>query len=432
MNKKAKVIEALNMTISGLSILRDIVEEEYTSSDDYVKVDVTKDYKPVNCTPTEPETDSVPEEASKVIPMEEVVSKKESVMEEPVTTTNYSEEELRKMKYNDLKKVCADLGLKNVGTRNELVGRVLELQSANTPEEPVKEEEKPVEEPVQEADSIPNDSEPTEPVADEQEEVLVEEPSEEAPKKGMTLEEALALATELTEDMSASDIKAELAEVDIKTKARKKETLVKELAKALADGLIEVELEEDSTDVEIEDVAEEIPEEVSEDKTEDTTETSNEETLVETKEDSVEESSVEISPSAWNKKYDSEGINNPEEMSDEREEACIQLINATLEAIEEGEYSKEDVIEYLTINTNEEEKALLESIEEDEEEMVAFLAELLKRTVDDEGEVHDPSDPYEVTHNDEVLNFCCGHELKYDPVTENYICEICGEEYESE
>lgn len=423
MNKKAKVIEALNMTISGLSILRDIVEEEYTSSEECIKVE--------NCEPIEPKTESVPEEVPNVIPMEEVVSKKEAVMEEPVATTNYSEEELRKMKYNDLKKVCADLGLKNVGTRNELVGRVLELQSANeSTEEQVVEEEKPVEE--KKTDSEPEYA--TEYVAEPS--VPTEESVEgdtTEPKKGMTMEEALALATELTEDMTASDIKAELAEVDIKTKARKKETLVKELAKALAEGVIEVEMDEEPEDSTPEATETEDTTEVVEDVVEESTEEPVEEVPEETPVVNEKEAELEVSPTAWNKKYDLKGWNNPEEMSDEREESCIQLISATLEAIENGEYSKDDVEEYLTINTNEEEKALLETLsEDDEEEMVAFLAELLKRTVDDEGEVHDPSDPYEVTINDEVLNFCCGHELRYDPVTENYICEICGEEYESE
>ena len=44
------------------------------------------------------------------------------------------------------------------------------------------------------------------------------------------------------------------------------------------------------------------------------------------------------------------------------------------------------------------------------EELVALYCEIRKRFVDDDGEEHEPGDPYELNEK----NFCCGHELKYE------------------
>ena len=82
-------------------------------------------------------------------------------------------------------------------------------------------------------------------------------------------------------------------------------------------------------------------------------------------------------------------------------------------------------------------KALAEGLidlEEDEDEesldmdIFALYVEMLKHTVDDEGKVHEQSEPYVVNGED----VCCGHILKYSKKTKKYICEICGEEYDEE
>ena len=54
--------------------------------------------------------------------------------------------------------------------------------------------------------------------------------------------------------------------------------------------------------------------------------------------------------------------------------------------------------------------------------------ELVKRSIDNDGEEHEPSDPYELGEHD----MCCGHELKYVKKTKKYVCEHCGTEYEAE
>ena len=55
-------------------------------------------------------------------------------------------------------------------------------------------------------------------------------------------------------------------------------------------------------------------------------------------------------------------------------------------------------------------------------------SELAISFVDDDGEEHEPGDPYELNEK----NFCCGHELKYEKKSKTFICESCGEKYTAE
>ena len=62
------------------------------------------------------------------------------------------------------------------------------------------------------------------------------------------------------------------------------------------------------------------------------------------------------------------------------------------------------------------------------DDFIKLYMELHKRFIDNDGEAHEPSDPYEVGEED----FCCGHPLKYMKKTKKYVCEHCGAEYEAE
>lgn len=354
---KAKVIEALNMTIAGLTILRDEIE-----------TDGGKAIKPA----------PAKEEKSNVIPMNRPVEKEDSG---ETITGRFSKEDLDAMKYNDLKKLGASLGVKCTGTRDQITERILAVDVEVEPESV--EEEAPQEEAPKSAEK----------------KKLGKKVKKEEPAEDEVDEEYMDYATELAEDMSADEIKEALEEAGVKVKSKKKDVLVKELAKALAKGLIEVEddgEEESEGDDEIEG-----------------------------------EEAVEVDASTWYEDLDPNGYNDPDKMTDARAQACLEIAENALEQIKNGEIEYDDVVEYINTYATDEE---VEAMGEDPNELVvtAMFLELLKRTVDDDGEVHDPSDPYEVTLGKKTLNMCCGHELKYDKSTKNYICEVCGEEYEAE
>lgn len=350
----AKVIEALNMTIEGLTIIRDEIAKEGNA--------------------VAPKK----EEKSNVVPMHPPV---EEEKETPTVTGRFSKDDLDAMKYNDLKKLGASLGVKCTGTRDQITERILALD-VEVEVETAEEEAPQVEEEPKKA---------TRKVGKKKAEP-VEEPEEEPAEEE---DEFLAYAKELSEDMSVEDLKEALAEAGIKVKSKKKDVLVKELAKALAEGLIEVEDDEEES------------EEV---------------------EESDEAEGEEITADAYYDYFDPEGYNDPENMTKERLEACLEVATNALEQIKSGKMSMDDVFDYVEDNTTDDEKELLDKTPA-HDDVVAFFLELLKRTVDNDGEVHDPSDPYEI--GDEI-NMCCGHELKYDKKSKNYICEICGTEYEAE
>ena len=114
-------------------------------------------------------------------------------------------------------------------------------------------------------------------------------------------------------------------------------------------------------------------------------------------------------------------------MTDERAESVEAKMEAILDAIENEKLTFEDITSYLDDNATEDEIDLLGEEPEDEE-CVKLYMELIKRTIDNDGEEHEPSDPYELGEHD----MCCGHELKYVKKTKKYVCEHCGTEYEAE
>ena len=114
-------------------------------------------------------------------------------------------------------------------------------------------------------------------------------------------------------------------------------------------------------------------------------------------------------------------------MTKARAKAVKSLIGGVIEQIESEQIGEDDILAYLEDNCTDEEKDLLGD-EYTDNELIKFYIEMLKRTVDDEGETHEQSDPYELNGED----VCCGHTLSYSKKTKKYICEICGEEYEAE
>ena len=347
MNRE-KIIEALNITINGLNLLRDEVENS------------TKE--------------TVREAVKEVITKEEP---KETVVNDTIENGNIDVESLKAMKYNDFKKYASQLGVKCTGTRDEIMERILALDNTETSEV---EEEKVEEE-------VPTKSD--------------------TPKRGKKLGKAKVVeptkdefdeqAEEIAKETDVKDIIDALADVDVKATTN---NAVEKLAYALREGLIELDDEEEEEEEETEEEVEE----------------------------SVEESEdTRITEDSYFSQYDPEGFNDPKTMTKARAKAVKSIVAGILEQIEEEQIEEEDITGYLEDNCTEEELELLGDNYSDED-LIGFYIEMIKRTIDNDGEQHEPSDPYELGNTD----MCCGHELKYSDKTKKYICEVCGVECEAE
>lgn len=287
-------------------------------------------------------------------------------------------EQLKAMKYNDFKKLASSLGVKCTGTRDEIMERILALDT--TVAEESTQENEPVEE--EEVQTKSSNSKPVKKLGKKQ--VDEEEP---------TTDEFDKQAEEIAEETGVEDIIEALAEVDIKAT---KKNAVEKLAYALREGLIEL----DSDD-------EEEPEESEES-------------------DDTDEDGGEITATSYFPELDPDGYNNPENMTEERMEAVEAKVDEILTAYSEGDLTDEDIASYVEDIATESEIELLGD-EYDEEGILKLYIELVKRTIDNDGEEHEQGEPYEVADKD----LCCGHELKYVKKTKRYICENCGSEYEA-
>lgn len=280
---------------------------------------------------------------------------------------------LKEMKYNDFKKFASQLGVKCTGTRDEIMERILALTDEANIE---KVEEQPSEEVVEEV---------------KEEKVVPMKKKLGKVKKEVKEEDEFDIqAKEIAEETDVEDIISALNDVGVKAN---KKNYVTMLASALRDGLIALDDEEDN-------------EEVSDDN------------------DTDEE---EITANSYFSKYDVDGYNDPNNMTEARKEAIQSLISGVIEQIMNGQISEEDILSYLEDNCTDEEKDLLDD-EYTDNDLIGFYLEMIKRTVDNDGVQHEPSDPYELNEDD----LCCGHKLQYSEKTEKYICEICGTEYEAE
>ena len=320
-----------------------------------------------------------PTEATKSVAKKEKVQKEEPMntpVEEEVAG-KFDIEQLKNMKYNDFKKLASSLGVKCTGTRDEIMERILALDVTVTDggaevSEPVEAEEDTKSDKPAKSKKF-GKKEADEPARDEFDEQ----------------------AEEIAKETDLEEIIESLAEVDIKANKKNAVTL---LAKALREGLIELDDEEDEED------EEEI-----------------------TDEESSDDEEVEIEADSYFPEYDPKGYNDPKNMTEERAEAIEAKMDEILTAISEEEITQEDIESYIEDNATDEEIELLGDEYEDEE-LVKLYMELVKRTIDNDGEEHEQGEPYEVNDKD----VCCGHELKYVKKAKKYICSHCGTEYEAD
>ena len=146
-----------------------------------------------------------------------------------------------------------------------------------------------------------------------------------------------------------------------------------------------------------------------------------------TADDSADDEEVEIEATSYFEQFDPDGYNNPDNMTDERREAVEAKMDEIITEYSDGSLTSDDISSYIEDNATQEEIDLLGDDYTDDDLLMLYM-ELNQRNIDNDGEEHEPSDPYEVGDT----NFCCGHELKYEENTKKFICEHCGEEYEAE
>lgn len=382
--RNEKFIEGLNMIIEGATIVRDVL------------------------TGGEEDSKNTRNGATKSVARREKVQKGEEVMNAPAEETengtvvgevSFSREQLDAMKYNDLKKLGASLGVPCTGKRNEITDRILAVKG--TMSVPATEEKEPSED---DGKVVPISK------ANKKSGGLKKKTKDKEPE---IPEEYIEQAKAIAEDMSVEDIVEALADVGVEASGKKSEVVLA-LAKALFEGKIEPDDDEDGEDSETNVSVDD--NEVDEDEAEETSEDTED-----------EDEGEEITTDSYFEEFDPDGVNNPENMTEERAEAVRVMMAEAIEGVEDETLTEEDMSTFCDTFCTEDE---IEALGDDYtfEELFALYVETKKRLIDNDGETHEAEDPYEIGEE----NFCCGHELKYDKKKKVYICETCGGKYEAE
>lgn len=363
MKNNERIIEGLDLIIKGASIIREELSgvEKETPASKVVSRNTEKKEDTSNSTVAEEEPKQYTE----------------------VSAGKLSKEQLDAMKYNELKKLGASLGVPCTGKRDEITARILALNSdAEVASEPESEEGNNKVLPI-----------------DKSKKGLKKNKKEAQPE---VAEEFIQKAKNIANETDEEDIVEALSDVGIKV--TNNSDVVMLLAKALEEGLIDVDEEEAEVETEVETEEEPVEDEASE-----------------------EDEERDFSPESYFEEYDPEGTNNPDNMSEERKEAVLTLMNSILEGIENDDITEEDIVTFCESFCTDDE---LESLGEEYkfEDLVALYCETRKRLIDDAGEEHEAGDPYEIAEE----NYCCGHKLKYDKKSKTFICEVCGEVYQAE
>lgn len=375
--KNERIIEGLNAIIEGATILRDELAGGVEKRNAVESKSATR---------------------------RQAVQKEQPAMNEPEETEatvegKFSREQLMSMKFNELKKLGASVGVSCKGTRDEIVERMLQVTVSATVENEAEPEE---------TDEAPAKDDGKVVSINKKKGGLKKSAKTEEPEEEEVDEQYIQMATEATEDMSAKEIIEYLAEFDIEAKGKKSD-VVKVLAKAIADGIVQLEdddEDESEEEADVEETTAEAEEETAEDEDED---------------------GEEFNEESYFPEYDPEGVNNPDGMSEERAEAVKSMMADIIEGVENDTITEEDIQTFLETYASEEE---LEALGDDYqfEDLVAMYCEVKKRFIDDDGEEHEAGDPYEIDEE----NYCCGRKLKYEKKSKKFICENCGEEYEAE
>lgn len=341
----------------------------------------------------EPVTEKA-EAVSKPEPTEEPISKvkkpldissrkeRESAESVPSADDDFTEEDLDKLSYNNLKKLAKDLGISATGARDELTAKILEMKSADSDSD------------VEEKTDIKKSKSSPKPLGKKSEpEVSEEEPEEELDPVEKSVNEAV-------KDMTDEEIADFLTDVGVRAKG-KRQALIAAVVKAVREGKIEL----DDSDDEEEEEKKPSPAESKSSKKD-----TKKEEPVEEEEDDEEYS-----------------VNDPENpnMPDKRREAVEDFINEANSQYGGGEITDDDMREWAIEN---ELLSKSEAKKMSGQELLDLYIDVSCNFIDDEGETVEEEGAYSVNG----VPYCCGKPLKYNKDNKTYICETCGSEYEDD
>lgn len=190
-------------------------------------------------------------------------------------------------------------------------------------------------------------------------------------------------------DMSNEDIADILADIGMSAKG-KREALIEKLVQAVREGLLDF----DDEDEDSEEVAEEV---------------SSKEEVASVESDDEEDDLTN-------------DIDNPN-MTEARKKAIISQDEEIREQFENGDVSREDLVEFLQSFYDTED----DMSDMSDEDLLDTYIDAVCRLIDDDGELID-----EGAYNLNGEPACCGRVLSYSADTNAFICEHCGEEYEAE
>lgn len=284
-----------------------------------------------------------------------------------------SEKELKALSYNDLKKYAKEHGITAVGSRDQLVQKILDELSGGDSDD---QEQDEVETKSSKKATKPSGSKKLggkkqpEPEPEDEED---DEPADD-------IEE---LVNSAVEDMEDEEIAEMLTEAGVKNVKGKRQALISLVVKAVRDGKIDLGSEDD--------------EEEDDDQDED---------------DETENDFGDVND-----------LDNPD-MTDERKAGIEAYVADAEEMLENGDLSRKDMVAWL--NEYHGTKDKMKDVSD--EDLFAQYVHYSCLFIDDEGEMPEEQEAYTVNGE----NYCCGHELQYDKKRKAYICGHCDNEYEAE
>ena len=342
-----------------------------------------------------------PEEApkkktgKKSAPVEEETPKKKAgkaktkaAKEEVEDDEDDDEVDYASMKYNDLKKLAVERGMKSPNVSKDEIIAFLKG------------------EPVEDADDEDVEPEDVENETDE--------------------EDLTAKVTSMLEDVDTEDIADFLAENGISAKG-KRPSLIAKIVTAIEDGDLSLE----DLEVEDEDEERELEKEAPKGKKSGDKKPAggkNRKKVEEPEEDDEEEDEDEEeseNPLGYEYDEDEDAYNNDEEesellatVSSARMDACVAYMEDVEKSIKKKS-AKAKLVKEL-------EEFFGDEFDAEEDDIVASAGIKFLLMTDDEGETHDMEDPYEINE----IVCCCGRPLT--ETDDGYVCDVCESEYDDE
>lgn len=302
-----------------------------------------------------------------------------------------TEDDLKGLSFNNLRKIAKQLGADTTGSRTEVIEHILEAKNGGKSED-------------EDEDDEPKSKKSTKKTAaksDKKSPIKMAKKSDEDEDE----DEIEAKVNEAVADMSTEEIADFLADSGIRVKG-KREALIAAVVKAVRDGTIE--LEDDGED------EDEKPAPKSDKKSAKKVDKSKSDDEDEDSEDDEDDT-----------EYGVNDFDNPD-MTAKRKKALQKYRKSLDSDFENGDITEDELREWATDNGYDAKavkKMKGEKLLDEYYNATALLIDDEGNEIDTEGDDHEP---YEVNG----VPYCCGSPLTYDKKHKTYKCEICGGEYE--